>query len=99
MVDIEDRQTSDEIPYRLVSGCYQVNSPQYHRAVYLCIQGKFYDHVDLNLRNNHELFVSRRKVGWTKNDSLFDAWLLCNHKETRPVFDLRLFARYLINQK
>ena len=96
MVDIEDNNTwGDEIPYRLVSMAYDANSPQYHRAVFLCLQEKHLGHIELGTRNNHDLFVSRRKVGWKKNDSLFDAWLLANYKETRPIFNLELFTRYL----
>ena len=93
MVDTENRVDKDVIPYRLVSRSYEINSPQYHRAVYNCVQGKFVGHVDLDQINNHELFVSRKKVGWSKNDSLFDAWLLANYNESRPVFDLDLFTR------
>ena len=43
MIDIEDRtEISDEIPYRLVSLGYGINSVQYHRAVFLCLKGNFY---------------------------------------------------------
>ena len=94
MIDIEDRtEISDEIPYRLVSLGYGINSVQYHRAVFICLKGNFYDDVDLSRRDNHALFTSRRKVGWKKSDSLFDAWLLANFNESRSVFDLELFTR------
>ena len=61
MVDIEDRRSADEIPYRLVSASWDTNSVQYHRSVYLCLQGKFEGHINLDDRNNYDLFVSRRK--------------------------------------
>ena len=92
MVDIEDRSSADEIPYRIVSMAYEINSTQYHHAVNLCLKGRFRGHVELDRKNNHDLFTSRRKVGWKKNDSLYDAWLLSNH-ECRSVFDLDLFTR------
>ena len=94
MVNIEDRSSNDEIPYRLVSPSWDMNSAPYHRAVYHCIQGRFEGHVKLDDRNNYDLFVSRRKMGWTKADSLYDAWLLANFEETRGSFDLDLFSRY-----
>ena len=93
MVEIEDRMDTDVIPFRLVTNNFEINSVQYHRAVFHCLQGKFVGHVDLERINNHELFTSRRKVGWARTDSLFDAWLLANFDESRPVFDLDLFTR------
>ena len=95
MVDSEDRSGADEIPYRLISMAYDVNSAQYHRAVFLCLQGKFQGHIDLGNRNNHDLFTSRPKVGWKKSDTLYDAWLLVNFNESRSVFNLELFTRYV----
>ena len=92
---VEDRaRNGDEIPYRLYSG-WDSNSEQYHRAVYHCIQGKFHGHIELNDRDNHDLFNSRRKIGWNGPDSLYDAWLLANHNESRSSFDRELFTRYL----
>ena len=93
MVDVENRVDKDVIPYRLVSPSFKINYAQYHRAVNNCVQGKFFGHINLDVINNHELFTSRRKVGWSKNDSLFDAWLLANFDESRPVFNLDLFTR------
>ena len=93
MVDIEDRRSADEIPYRLVSGGWDINSLQYHRAVYLCIQGKFEGHIKLDDKNNHDLFMSRRKMGWRKIDSLYEAWLLANFNECRGSFNRDLFTR------
>ena len=86
MVDIEDRRSADEIPYRLVSASWDANSVQYHRAVYLCVQGKFEGHINLDDKNNYDLFVSRRRLAWAKIDSLYEAWLLSNFNEYRDLF-------------
>ena len=95
MIDVHDRG-ADVIPYRLVS-TYDFNSSQYQRAVYNCIKGtEWRENVDLNRINNHDLFMSRRKVGWRDCDSLYDAWLLTNFGETRTPFDLELFSRYAL---
>ena len=58
-----------------------------------CVKGSFVGHIRLNDKNNHDLFVSRRKIGWNGADSLYDAWLLANHDESRSCFDRELFTR------
>ena len=56
-------------------------------------QGKFEGHINLDDRNNYDLFVSRRKMGWGKTDSLYEAWLLSNFNECRGSFNRELFTR------
>ena len=89
MVDAE--REGDEPPFRIQSG--NINSPQYHRAVYNCLKGTFVTIIDLTKRNHHELFIARKKNNWLGKDSLYDAWLLSKYGKCQSGFDMGKFER------
>lgn len=94
-LDVYDTTADTQvIPYRLTSNGYDVASEEYHRSVYLDIQGKFVELINKDVGYDLEaLFRSRRQVGWLGVDSLYHAWLFVNFRRSPPGFSMKLFSQ------
>ena len=97
-LEVYDRKHLHElVPFRMTS-C-EINSPQYHRSVYLDVCGRYGD--DLHQLDNHDLktlFTLREKHGWYGRDSLYDAWLLTKSSH-RNGFNMEKFEEKFPNWK
>ena len=82
----------DVVPYRLHS--FDVNSPQYHRAIFNCVKGGYKEFIRFDgATDTLMLFNCRRKNMWKGRDSLYDAWLIVNFGEWRSVINKELFEK------
>ena len=94
-LDVYDTTADTQIyPYRLTSPEYDFNSIEYHKSIYLDIQGKFSDAIDKNAGYDLEtLFRARKQVGWYGVDSLYHAWLLVNFRLSPHSLSMKTFSQ------